>query len=165
MRKPCRNNVSVTFHLNILFFRPFVSFSVHRGLVIARERQYTYLIHKETPRDSSLIKRSPFRAPQTGAHGLTEISALTLLFLRRFRDKKKVQRGREKEIGGTREREREEEITRACMSAHVCERYRVNERHACPEPVNVNYCGIGSSGCCKGMIHGWRKGLRECKRG
>lgn len=42
-------------------------------------------------------------------------------------------------------------------------RYRVSERHACPVPVNVNYCGIGSPGCCKRMIHGWRKGPRERK--
>jgi len=142
----------------MLFFGSFVSSSVHRGLVIARATIH-YLIHKETPRDSSLIKRSPFSALQTGAHRLMEISALTLLFLRRFRDKKKVQRGREKEIGGERKREL------ARVEAHTRGRYRMNERYACPEPVNVNYCGIGSSGCCEGMIHGWRKRLRKCKRG
>jgi len=87
-------------------------------------------------------------------HKLAQISALTLLFLWHFREQKERRDGKK-------ERKRARACGSACMWTY---RYRVSERHACPEPVNVNYCGIGIPGCCKGMIHSWWKELRECKR-
>lgn len=151
-RKPCQNNISVIFSRMSFFALLFSQYSI---IVRATMR---YLIHKEILRGSSLIKRSSFSTPQTNVYRLAQISALTPLFLWHFHTTKKKR-------SACRWKEGEKKRTRACGSAYMWTyRYRVSERHTCPEPVNVNYCGIGNLGCCKGMIHGWWKGLWECKR-
>lgn len=112
-KKPCWNCVFVIFLVKIMIF--FVS-SVYRRPVIARATMRC-LIHKEIPRGFPLIKRSPL-VHHKQAHRLAQISALTPLFLRHFREQEKnVQRDRNwKETERKRERETRE---LACVRANV----------------------------------------------